>query len=388
MIPVIPSQTHHWLAQQRVHPNADLAKVLPEELARIGARRVFLLTTPALAASEVLERVRMALGDTLCAVFDKIEAHTPAEQVAEAAKACAASGAELVVAVGGGSVVDASKMLCYATWHGLHSREALLGQLPRGLQGSEWSGAAPTLRSIAIPTTLSAAEFTTHAGITDTERGKKHVVLHPWMIPQVAILDPKATLQTPPRLLLGSAIRAVDHAVERWCSVRPAPFSDAVSQQAMGMLAAALPAIHRDPRDLAARAAAQYAAWLSIMGGWADVPVGASHGLGYILGAYKGVPHGETSCVMLPAVLKWNEPVNRERQSRVATLFGHARSASQALRGFIDSLELPTSLHQVGIGPDAFHEIAAQFDGTGPIATNPRPVRDAADLVEILKLAR
>jgi maleylacetate reductase len=175
--------------------------------------------------------------------------------------------------------------------------------------------------------------------------------------------------------------------VERWCSSEPTAFSDAVSQQAMVMLAENLPRLHQNPGDMAARAACQYAAWLAVMGGWSGVPVGASHGLGYILGAAKGVPHGITSCLMLHAVMRWNVPVNGERQAQVARIFG-AEAAGPAIEAFVRGLGLPTRLSEQGIMPVEFAGLAARWTGDAPIATNPRPVRGAADLIEILQLAQ
>jgi maleylacetate reductase len=122
----------------------------------------------------------------------------------------------------------------------------------------------------------------------------------------------------------------------------------------------------------------------------AGIPYGASHGLGYLLGAYKGVPHGITSCLTLPAVLAWNEPVNADRQRAVAEAFrrsGEGSSASAAMRSFVESLGLPARLAQVGIGRDDLGAIAGSWDGAGPITANPRPVRGKEDLVEILALA-
>jgi maleylacetate reductase len=164
-----------------------------------------------------------------------------------------------------------------------------------------------------------------------------------------------------------------------------APFSDAVSRQALTMLAQALPAIKRDPGDLAARGMAQQAMWLSVMGGWAGVAVGASHGIGYILGGARGVPHGITSCLGLPAVMQWNAPVNGELQAEVARILGGATGA-EALRGFIRGLGLPTTLAEVGIGQDEIPGLAARWDGGPPIATNPRKVNGPADVEAILRL--
>jgi maleylacetate reductase len=114
--------------------------------------------------------------------------------------------------------------------------------------------------------------------------------------------------------------------------------------------------------------------------------VGASHGLGYILGGARGVPHGVTSCLTLPAVMRWNEAVNGERQREVARLFG-GTAAHEALRAFIAGLGLPVRLAEVGIAAGEIPALAALWDGSAPIATNPRPVRGAADLEEILRFA-
>jgi len=381
---LVPS-VHGWMAQQRVHHAADIIVALPAELH--DARRVLLMTTASLAGTAIRAAVEHAIGARRVATHDAMRAHTPAEDAAAAAVLIREHAVDAVVALGGGSVIDGAKTACFAAWSGLYDAAALLAGLPRGLDASAWDGAPPSPRIVAVPTTLSAAEFSAHAGVTDLAAGRKHVFAHPMMVPRAVILDPRATLHTPADLLLSSGIRAVDHAVERWCSVRPQPFSDAVSLQAMTMLEAGLRALHRDPADLGSRSACQYGAWLSVMGGWAGVPVGASHGIGYILGAGFGVPHGITSCVTLPAVMRWNEPINADRQRDVARIFGGA-SAHEGLRSCIEALGLPVRLSAVGIRSEAtLADIAGRYDGTGPIATNPRPIAGPAELLEILRLA-
>jgi maleylacetate reductase len=241
---------------------------------------------------------------------------------------------------------------------------------------------------IAIPTTLSAAEFSPHAGITDPARKVKEGFQHPLAVPKAVILDPEATRETPLELLLSTGMRAVDHAVEGWCASGAAPLAEATCARAMPMLAAALPAIKRDPASMPARLDAQLGMWLSRFVTMAGIPYGASHGLGYLLGAYKGVPHGITSCLTLHAALAWNEPVNAERQRAVAAAFGRpGGSASGAVRAFVESLALPTRLGEVGIGRDELAAIAGTWDGRGPLAANPRPVRGTPDVIELLSLA-
>ncbi|MBR0654667.1 iron-containing alcohol dehydrogenase [Plastoroseomonas arctica] len=376
---------HQWPAQGRVHHGVPLAEALPREVA--GAERVILVTTRSLAGGALVQAAKAAIGARLAGVFATMRAHSPVEDVLALAALLRAERADLVVAVGGGSVIDGSKVACLAAWQALVDHASLIGAATsRGSEPAFWDGATPTPRIIAVPTTLSAAEFAPHAGYTDLVAGRKYRALDPWMVPRAVILDPAATLETPAALLLSSGIRALDHAAERWCSTAPQPFSDAVSLQAMEMLAEHLPRVHRAPDDLIARAACQQAAWLSVMGGWSGVPVGASHGIGYILGGAKGVPHGITSCLMLHAVMRWNAPVNEARQARVAQIL-RAEAAGPGIERFVRALGLPTRLSEQGIGAADIPGLAARWTGDAPIATNPRPVRDAADVEAILRLA-
>lgn len=376
---------HQWPAQGRVHHGAALADVLPREVS--DAARIVLVTTRSLAGGALAARAAEAIGSRLAATFASMRAHSPVEDVLALAALLRETEADLVVALGGGSVIDGSKVACLAVWRGITEAGSLIdAAASRGAAPGNWDGAPPAPRIVAVPTTLSAAEFAPHAGYTDLAAGRKYRALDPWMVPRAVILDPAATLETPAELLLSSGIRAFDHAAERWCSAAPSPFSDAVSRQAMLMLADALPRIRRHPEDLAARATAQQAAWLSVMGGWAGVPVGASHGIGYILGAAKGVPHGVTSCLMLHAVMRWNAPVNEPRQRDVAHLLG-GEEAGPAIEAFVRGLGLPTRLSEQGIGAEDIPGLAARWTGDAPIATNPRRVRTAEDVAAILRLA-
>lgn len=376
---------HQWPAQGRVHHGAALAETLPREIA--DASRVVLVTTRSLAKGALVAAATAAIGGRLAATFATMRAHSPVEDVLALAALLRDSDADLVVALGGGSVIDGSKVACLAVWRAItDAGELVAAAASRGAAPGSWDGAPPSPRMVAIPTTLSAAEFAPHAGYTDLAAGRKYRALDPWMVPRAVILDPAATLETPPALLLSSGIRALDHAAERWCSTEPQPFSDAVSRQAMLMLAEGLPRVHAHPDDLAGRALCQQAMWLSVMGGWSGVPVGASHGIGYILGAAKGVPHGITSCLMLHAVMRWNAPVNEARQRDVAHILG-GEEAGPAIESFVRGLGLPTRLSEQGITRDDIPGLAARWTGDAPIATNPRPITSTQDLEAILALA-
>jgi maleylacetate reductase len=380
--------TVQWTAQERVIHGKPAAEAVRAEIERIGAKRVLLLTTRSLTNGRLIRDMTSVLGDRCVGKFDAIRAHSPREAVIAGAALAREAEADHLLAVGGGSVTDATKTMLLALWRGIRDVDTLATLASK-------RGAAPLttldsdrMRMTAVPTTLSAAEFGNSAGITDVERKVKLSFVHPRMAPIAAILDPAATLETPMELMLSTGMRAMDHAVERWCSVRPHPFADGLALQAMTMLASNLPAIKARPDDLEPRLACQLAAWLTQVSAAPGVPNGASHGIGYILGAYAGIPHGITSCISLAATLEWNEPVNAERQRAVAEKLGRPGvRPCDVMRDFVRSLGLPVRLGDIGIGAERIPELARQYDGTGPITTNPRPVRGADDLAEILKLA-
>lgn len=384
--------THPWLAQQRVHYGQPAAPLLAQECGRAAASRVFVTTTRSLTDGPYVAACIAALGERFAGKFDAIAAHSPREAVIAGAARMRAARADLVVAIGGGSVIDATKVMLQCVWYGIDTIEGLDaivgGARAGGADASAWDADPQALRMIAVPTTLSAAEFNNQAGVTDAARRVKQSYLHPLAVPKVVILDPQATVATPMELLLSTGMRSMDHAVERWCATASLPLSDALSMHAMQMLASGLPKVQAAPQDLDARGDCQVAMWLSLLPHTAGVPFGASHGIGYILGGAYGVPHGVTSCLMLPAVLEWNEPVNAQRQQAVAQALGRpGERTGPVMRDFVRGLGVPWRLRDVGIAREDLPGIAARYDGTEPIATNPRPIGGAPDIVEILELA-
>ena len=214
---------------------------------------------------------------------------------------------------------------------------------------------APTVRQISVPTTIAGGEFSAIAGVTNEKSKVKEVLRHPWVMPRAVILDPGLTVHTPEWLWLSTGIRAVDHCVEGICSREAHPYGDAQALQGLSMLARALPRVKADPRDSTRGSIARSAPgsrWAPLASG---VPMGASHGIGYVLGAAFDVPHGYTSCVMLPAVMRWNKSVNAERQALVAAAMGQpGKDAGDVLDDFIRDLGMPRSLREVKVGPEHF----------------------------------
>jgi alcohol dehydrogenase class IV len=239
-----------------------------------------------------------------------------------------------------------------------------------------------------VPTTLSAGEFSAISGVTDERRRVKELFRHPQIIPRTVMLDPAVTVHTPEWLWLSTGIRAVDHCVEGICSGEANPFADAQALHGLALLTRGLHRVKSHPSDLEARLDCQMGSWLSMGPLASGVPMGASHGIGYVLGALFDIPHGHTSCIMLPAVMRWNKPANAERQALVAAAMGHpGEDAGDVLDAFIAGLGMPRSLGAVRIGPESFARLAEGAMQTPWVPRNPRPIAGPAQLREILELA-
>ena len=383
--------THRYFQQERVIYGRPAADAVAEEVSGSDAQRVFLTTTRSLAGTAALPaQIAAKLGERHVGTYADISAHSPRDAVIAGAGAARDAGADLLVAVGGGSVIDATKAMLLCLWHGLTTVDALDGH--RGWRGADPSrrpaGMESAIRMVAVPTTYSAAEFTYIAGVSDRRRGVKEGFAHPLFVPKAVVLDAAATLATPLPLLLSTGMKAVDHAVERLCAPQTSPFSDATGGEALRLLTRALPAIAAAPKELEPRLEGQLGMWLSITGAPSGIGVGASHAIGHTLGGSYGVPHGVTSCVTLPAVLRWNSVANAERQQRVSALMGAPeRPASELVAALIARLDLPRRLRDVGIKREDFRAIAEHTMHDPPVRANPRPINSADDLVEILELA-
>ena len=386
-----------------IHGHQDIERVvygkpagvaLRAEAERLGAKKVFITTSKSVAQSALLASVIDGLGDLHAGTYAGITAHSPRPCVVEGAAMARAAGADLIVAVGGGSAIDATKTILIALWQNVTT----VDELDAYRAGKPKEGAAPpsaairpaadAIRMIAVPTTLSAAEFNAFAGISDPRKGIKESFGHRLIVPRVIVLDPAATLATPMDLMLSTGLKAVDHAVERLCSQQAHPFVLGTATEALKLLARALPAHKANPDDMATRLDLQFGMWLSIGAGTSGVGVGASHGIGHVLGAACHVPHGHTSCVMLPSVLRWNLPANEERQKRVGEAFGQPEAAAGDLvEGLVRALGLPGRLSEVGVGKDRFREIAEKSMHDRAVLNNPRPIKGPEQVMEILEFA-
>ncbi|HEY1934923.1 MAG TPA: iron-containing alcohol dehydrogenase [Acetobacteraceae bacterium] len=384
--------THRFPPMEQVVYGVPVAEALAQEVERTGVHAVYVLASGTLARQTgVIEAVRAVLGNKLAGVCTKIGAHTPRPDVVAAANAARDAHADALLTVGGGSVTDAAKMVALCLGNDI-SEPVQLDRL-RARTSADGRTARPEVkpppvRSIAVPTTLSAGEFTAFAGCTDPEHHVKESYGHALMMPRTVILDPAVTVHTPEWLFLSTGIRAVDHAVEDICAINSQPFSDGVSLHALRLLSRGLAAVKADAGDLDARLDCQLGAWMSITGSQNGVSKGASHGIGHVLGGTADVPHGYTSCIMLPHVLRFNALVNAERQAWVSDALGRPGvAAGDAVAELIAGLGLPGRLRDVGVGADMLDRIAEGSMHDRWIHTNPRKIDGPATIRMLLDAA-
>lgn len=386
---MIPAGLHRFPLVEHIVHGESAARVVPGELDRLRKNRAFLVTTASVLRSGLPAPLIEALGTRLVGTYGAVTAHGPRQCVVDGARAARAAEANILLTVGGGSAIDAAKIMQLCLRHGIEHAEQLSAHVARGRSepSTRPDDADRWIRAIAVPTTLSAAEFTWFGGAFNDQRQVKESFSNPLMMPEVIVMDPAMTLQTPARLLLSTGMKAIDHAAERLASLQVNPYNDAVSALALRFLSDGLRQIQRDPLDMAARSAVQYGAFLSMCGGWAGATVGLGHAIGHALGGHCGVPHGETSAVMLPSVMRWNAPANAHRQRLIAEALGGGKDAGDLLADLVHALSLPGRLRDVGVDRTAFASIAAKAAVDPLTRNNPRAVASPADIEEVLKLA-
>jgi alcohol dehydrogenase class IV len=368
---------------EEVQYGRPAAEAVAELVRRLEAERVFLMVSGTLnRETDEIRKLQAALGNHCVGVFDQMPAHTPRKTVIAATRQAREARADLIVTLGGGSITDGAKAVQLCLANDIHDAESLDRlRAPAPIK-------PPKVRQISVPTTLSAGEFSGISGVTDERTKVKELFRQPDIIPRAVVLDAAVTRHTPMWLFLSTGIRAVDHCVEGICSNESNPYGDASALHGLSLLTRGLSRVKARPDDIEARLDCQVGAWLSMAALAAGVPMGASHGIGYVLGAVFDIPHGHTSCIMLPSVMRWNRSVNAAKQALVAAAMGRpGDDAGDVLDDFIRGLGMPRSLGEVKIGAEHFDRIAKQAMGTPWVPRNPRPIPGPAELREILELA-
>lgn len=376
-------------ATEQVYVGEPAAQAIVREFERTGARRAFIVCSGTLArTTDEIERISAALGPRHVGTFAEIPAHGTRAAALAAAAAARAAGADTLIAIGGGSVIDTTKVVSLCLQHGLAAHDDLepyrLGMDARG-HSIRPVFEGPTVRIVAVPTTLSGAEFYEAGGVTDERIPRKQGYMHRLLAPRAIVLDAAITRHTPPWLWLSTGVRSVDHAVETLGSLRSNPFCDDLADSALRALAAGLPRCNADPNDLDQRLRCLIGVWQSMLPLAGGVPMGISHAVGHALGGSFGVPHGHTSCVTAPAALVFNAPANGHRQARISAALGDEGSAADVLLDrLIRSLGMPRTLTEVGLTAADLPRLTEAAMHDRWVRTNPRPLTEPAQVKAFL----
>jgi alcohol dehydrogenase len=299
------------------HLGAGTVRLLGELTQR---RRVLVVTDPGIAATPVLDAVRDALAGREVTVFAGVHANPTTDDIASGAVAAQHADAETIVALGGGSAMDAAKGIAVA---------AVNPQRGRDLDyRSEF--ATPALPIIAVPTTAgTGAETNAFGVITDVETHRKFYAGHATALPRAAVLDPELTVGLPAGPTAATGMDALTHALESFSSARANPWSDGIALQVIRMVATHLPAAYDDGTDLEARAQMLLAAHMAGVG-MAATGLGICHGIAHPLGGRFNIVHGVALTMLLPHVLRFNLPVRLERTAQAAFALGVGDTAKTA----------------------------------------------------------
>lgn len=383
--------TYDFLNQSRVIYGKPAHLAVQDELARSNIKRALLVSSKTLNRKEdAAEKIGAAMGEALIAIYDDVEPHAPLPSVLKLARIIQDERPDIIVTLGGGSVIDTVKVATLASEAKATTPEELVAlRAVVNEAGEQVSPFQPDhlVRHIDIPTTLSGAEFGIIGGGVDTERNVKDIYKHPLLCAETIIYDPDLARLTPNDLWISTGMRAVDHAVETIQSRGAFAFTDGPAFNALRLFGANLRAGDQKSMDLGALQACQLAVWSSTIG-LGRIPYGGSHGMGHQLGAVSGVPHGLCSCVLLPAVLKYNEGMSPEKDALISAALGTPDlAASDAVRTLIRRLNLPDNLQSVGVLREDLKKIAAASLGTYFVANNLRPIESVDDAMAILDVA-
>ena len=333
---------------------------LAEVLDVCGATRALLIITPSGGRdASLISRLTELSGQRIVAVFDAVEPHTPYRVALAAADAARSARADCVISLGGGSTIDTARLVSLCVGENI-STEAQLYEFraQRSEQGPIFPAAtARTLPHIAIPTTLSSAEFGDGGALTNPTTGNKDLFAGPPMAATAVILDSELAAATPAGAWVMTGMRTLDHAIETVLSDRSSLFSDSLSCAAITTLVGVLPATLANPTDVELRRDAQLASWQSYFG-VSNGTLGLSHAIGHQLGARLGLAHGLSSCVTLPKVVKFLAPRTGEKMRLILRACGIDDSGiatddlgdtlAEFLTALISGLGLPLTLTEAG----------------------------------------
>lgn len=370
---------HRMILNETSYFGAGCRESIAIEAKRRGFKKAFFVTDKDLIRFKVADKVIEVFekNDIPYEVYSDVKANPTIANVQNGVKAYQASGADFIVALGGGSSIDTAKGI------GIVVNNPDFADV-RSLEGvaDTKQKAVPTF---ALPTTAgTAAEVTINYVIIDEDATKKMVCVDPNDIPAVAIVDPELMYSMPKGLTAATGMDALTHAIESYITPGAWAMSDMFELKAIEMIAANLKAAVDNGNDTVAREAMSQAQYIAGMG-FSNVGLGIVHSMAHPLGAHYDTPHGVANALLLPYVMEYNaeSPAAPNKYIHIAKAMGvntegmteaeGVKAAIQAVRDLSVSINIPQKLHEIGVREEDLHQLA--IDAFNDVCTggNPRP---------------
>lgn len=362
---------------------------LPDEVVRRNFKKAFVVTDQDLVKFGVAAKVTQVLDAAKIPyeIYDKVKQNPTIANVQIGVELFAASQADFIVAIGGGSPIDTAKAI------GIITNNPSFSDV-KSLEGC----AATTAKSvpiIAIPTTAgTAAEVTINYVITDEQAIKKMVCVDPNDIPIVSIVDPELMVSMPKNLTAATGMDALTHAIEGYITKGAWEMTNMFELKAIELIAINLETAVNEPNNIEARngmALAQYIAGM----GFSNVGLGIVHSMAHPLGAFYDTPHGVANALLLPYVMEYNASATGEKYREIAKAMGvpavdsmscdeYREAAVAAVRTLSQKINIPQKLHQIGVKEQDLAALAKSAFEDVCTPGNPR----ATSQDEILELYR
>jgi alcohol dehydrogenase len=374
-----------WANRPRILYKAGVREELGFEMGKLGGTKVALYTDEGLVQAGVAQMVIEAIKASsleLVGVYDKIVQDARLGLINEGAAFYRKCGADCMVVVGGGSVMDTAKAINIMIGGGHEDFSPLAEQV--GL----FDGARPLPPHIAFPTTAGTGAEVTYAMVVLNEIDKVKVAVgHPFCTPDIAMLDPELSAKLPPKITAFTAMDAMTHAIEGITTVSANPISDGLGLHAIRIITKYLPEVMKNPGNVEARG---YLLIASTMAGMSFINAftGGVHATAHALGALYGIPHGLANSIMLPVVMTFNLEEKPERFALIADAMGvrvdgmtpeqAARAAVQAVKDLQKSVGLTQTLKDFGV-PDDREALQPLIDlamGDSQLPYNPRDLEE------------
>jgi alcohol dehydrogenase class IV len=376
----------NWNYPTAVRFGAGRIRDLPAVCAELGIHRPLLVTDPGLAGLAIIEQAVAAAeaAGLPVAVFSEVRANPVGANVEAGVAVYRAGGHDGVIAMGGGSALDAGKVIAFMSGQSRPLWE--FEDIGDGWTRADRQGIAPI---VAIPTTAGTGSEVGRAGvILDEAVHTKKIIFHPRMMPSVVILDPELTVGLPAHITAATGMDALSHCLEAYCAPGFHPMADGIAVEGLRLIREWLPRAVADGSNLDARGHMLVAA---AMGATAfQKGLGGMHALSHSVGALFNTHHGLTNAVFMPYVLRFNRGAI---EARVGRLAAYLQLGDDSFDGFIrwildlrQTLGIPHSLQALGVGSEDFDKIAEMAAVDPSAGGNPVPF-DRAAARQVLEMA-